>query len=77
MARDAGLSISVTRLMRLMRERDTPAGRAKSSDTSSRSRPADEDSIDDYYSKMEPRGAVLMVCDDIASALGEAPNGSA
>lgn len=39
--------------------------------------PADEYSIDDYYSKMEPRGAVLMVCDDIASALGEAPNGSA
>ncbi|RSH91412.1 hypothetical protein EHS25_009711 [Saitozyma podzolica] len=35
------------------------------------------ETIDDYYSKMEPRGAVLMVCDDIASALGEAPNGSA
>jgi hypothetical protein len=63
--------------MRLMGECERPTGRAKSNDRSSRFRPADEVSIDDYYSKMEPRGAVLMVCDDIASALGEAPNGSA
>jgi hypothetical protein len=57
--------------MRLMRELNCTAGRSKY-----QTRPADDDSIDDYYSKMEPRGAVLMVCDDIASALGEAPNGS-
>ena len=27
--------------------------------------------VENYYSKMEPRGAVLMVCDDIAAALGD------
>ncbi|OWZ76694.1 acetyltransferase [Cryptococcus neoformans Bt85] len=34
---------------------------------------------ENYYSKMEPRGAILMVCDDLATALGEKTeaNGSA
>lgn len=36
-------------------------------------------SEENYYSKMEPRGAILMVCDDLAAALGEKTeaNGSA
>ena len=33
-------------------------------------------SVKDYYSKMEPRDATLMVCDDIAATLGEQPNGT-
>ncbi|RSH86202.1 uncharacterized protein EHS24_004433 [Apiotrichum porosum] len=28
-----------------------------------------------YYTKMEPRAAWILVCDDIAAALGELPNG--
>ncbi|WVQ74344.1 hypothetical protein IAR50_003944 [Cryptococcus sp. DSM 104548] len=32
---------------------------------------------ENYYSKMEPRGAILMVCEDIAAAIGEAPGSSA
>ncbi|WVQ84539.1 hypothetical protein IAT38_006693 [Cryptococcus sp. DSM 104549] len=31
---------------------------------------------ENYYSKMEPRGAILMVCDDIAAVLGEKANGA-
>jgi len=27
--------------------------------------------VENYYSKMEPRVAILMVCEDIAAALGE------
>ncbi|ORY31669.1 hypothetical protein BCR39DRAFT_493734 [Naematelia encephala] len=34
------------------------------------------ETVKDYYSKMQPRDAVLMVCDDIAAALGETPNGA-
>lgn len=34
--------------------------------------------VKDYYSKMEPRDAILMVCEDISVALGEdKSNGSA
>jgi ribosomal protein S18 acetylase RimI-like enzyme len=35
------------------------------------------ETIDGYYAKMEPRGAVFMVCEDIAAALGDKANGSA
>jgi len=31
--------------------------------------------IENYYSKMEPRGAILMVCEDVRAALGEDLNG--
>jgi hypothetical protein len=27
--------------------------------------------VKDYYTKTEPKDAILMVCEDIASALGE------
>ncbi len=33
--------------------------------------------VENYYSKMEPKAAVLMVCEDIGAALGEGPNGTA
>jgi hypothetical protein len=33
--------------------------------------------VEDYYSKMEPRGAILMVCDDLTAALGQKTNGDA
>lgn len=33
--------------------------------------------VENYYSKMEPRDAILMVCDDIAAVLGEKTNGAA
>jgi hypothetical protein len=29
-----------------------------------------------YYSKMEPRAAWILTCEDIAAALGEKPNGT-
>ncbi|KAI9633739.1 acetyltransferase [Dioszegia hungarica] len=35
------------------------------------------ETIKNFYSKMQPSGAVLMVCDDIAAALGETANGTA
>ena len=39
---------------------------------------ADLCSVEDYYSKVEPKGAVLMVCEDLGAALGEkGPNGTA
>ncbi|ORX39413.1 hypothetical protein BD324DRAFT_649488 [Kockovaella imperatae] len=31
--------------------------------------------VKDYYSKMQPRDAILMVCEDIRAALGEQANG--
>jgi hypothetical protein len=33
--------------------------------------------VENYYSKMEPRDAILMVCDDIAAASGSSANGAA
>jgi hypothetical protein len=33
--------------------------------------------VENYYSKMEPRGATLMVLDDIKTVLGEKVNGTA
>jgi ribosomal protein S18 acetylase RimI-like enzyme len=33
--------------------------------------------VENYYSKMEPRGATLMVLDDIKTVLGEKVNGIA
>ncbi len=32
----------------------------------------DDKVVDNYYARMEPRAAWLLVCDDIAAALGEA-----
>jgi len=36
-------------------------------------------SVKDYYTKMEPKDALLMVCQDISAALGEeaVPSGTA
>lgn len=40
--------------------------------------PYDVFRVKDYYSKMEPRDAIIMVCEDIAAAIGEDKvNGSA